>query len=89
MFSSSLPPEIILKILSFLPGKTLQQLRLVSKQFNSLISEPYLLRLHHRHALNSFSILTTFISYQRSLTIDLKLLLFTRSVIGLITFNTF
>lgn len=78
MLSSSLPPEIILKILSFLPGKTLQKLRLVSKQFNSLISEPYLLRLHHRHALNSFSILTAFTGSHGSLTVDLKLFLFTK-----------
>ncbi|CAH2058681.1 unnamed protein product [Thlaspi arvense] len=78
MFSSYLPLEIILKILSLLPGKTLPKLRLVSKQFNSLISQPYLLRLHHRFALNSFSILTAFTALRSSLTVELKLFLFTK-----------
>ncbi|VVB02784.1 unnamed protein product [Arabis nemorensis] len=78
MFSSSLPPEVILIILSFLPGKTLPKLRLLSKQFNSIISEPYFLHLHHRFSLNSFSILTAFTSLRSSLTVELQLFLFTK-----------
>ncbi|KAL1206378.1 F-box/kelch-repeat protein [Cardamine amara subsp. amara] len=78
MFSFALPPEVFLKIFSLLPGKTLTKLRSVSKQFNSLISDPYLLRLHHHHALNASSILTAFTSFDGSLTVELKLFLFTK-----------
>ncbi|CAA7042595.1 unnamed protein product [Microthlaspi erraticum] len=77
MFSVYLPSEVILKILSLLPGKTLPKLRLVSKQFNSIISEPYFLRLHHRFALNSFYTLTAIAPFHRSLIVELKFLLST------------
>ncbi|WZZ05774.1 hypothetical protein YC2023_091695 [Brassica napus] len=79
MFSCSfLPPEVIIRILSFLPGKILPRLRLVSKQFNSIISEPFFLRLHHSHALNSPSILTAFTVSSKSLVAELKLLRYTK-----------
>ena len=78
MFSCSfLPPEVIIRILSFIPSKRLPKLRLVSKQFNSIISEPYFLRLHHTHALNSPSILTAFSVSSKSLVVELKLLRYT------------
>ncbi|CAH8364029.1 unnamed protein product [Eruca vesicaria subsp. sativa] len=79
MFSSSfLPLEVIIRILSFLPSKILPKLRLVSKQFNSIISEPYFLRLHHSHALNSSFILTAFTVSNKSLDVQLKLLSYTK-----------
>ncbi|XP_056847338.1 F-box/LRR-repeat/kelch-repeat protein At1g09650-like [Raphanus sativus] len=73
-----LPPEVIIRILAFLPSKILPKLRLVSKQFNSIISEPYFLRLHHSHDLNSPSILTTFTVSSKSLVVELKLLSYTK-----------
>ncbi|KAJ0256508.1 F-box domain-containing protein [Hirschfeldia incana] len=90
MFSCSfLPPEIIIRILSFLPSKILPKLRLVSKQFNSIISEPYFLRLHHYHDLNSPSILTAFTVSSKSLVVELKIFSFTKpNQTALTTFRT-
>ncbi|CAN8275635.1 unnamed protein product [Cochlearia groenlandica] len=73
------PQEVILKILSFIPGKTLPKLRLVSKLFNSIISESYFLDLHHRQTLKSLSILTAFTAFRSSQTVELKLLFLTKS----------
>ncbi|KAF8103236.1 hypothetical protein N665_0188s0184 [Sinapis alba] len=79
MFSCSfLPTEVIIRILSFLPSKRLPKLRLVSKQFNSIISEPYFLRLHQSHALNSPSFLAAFTVSSKSLVVEVKLFLFTK-----------
>lgn len=44
---------VVTEIMSRVPGKSLARFRSVSKQFRSLLSDPYFLRLHHSRSRDS------------------------------------
>lgn len=48
-----LPSELVMEIMSRVPGKSLARFRSVSKQFRSLLSDSCFLRLHHTRSRNS------------------------------------
>ncbi|KAG7593874.1 F-box domain [Arabidopsis thaliana x Arabidopsis arenosa] len=60
MNSVSLPSDVVMEIMSRVPGKSLARFRLVSKQFRSLLSDPCFLRLHHSRSRDSLFTLTAF-----------------------------
>ncbi|CAA7043164.1 unnamed protein product [Microthlaspi erraticum] len=48
-----LPSELVMEIMSRVPGKSVARFRSVSKQFRSLLSDSCLLRLHHTRSRDS------------------------------------
>ncbi|CAA7043166.1 unnamed protein product [Microthlaspi erraticum] len=48
-----LPSELVMEIMSRVPGKSVARFRSVSKQFRSILSDSCLLRLHHKRSRDS------------------------------------
>ncbi|KAL1203751.1 F-box/LRR-repeat protein [Cardamine amara subsp. amara] len=62
----SLPSELVMEIMSRVPGKSLARFRSVSKHFNSLLSDPCFLRLHHSRSRYSIFTLKAVLMHESS-----------------------